>query len=207
MFRVLTVAREYGGGGSRIAQRAADMLGWNLLDRTLLGAVARAAQVDPETVGRYDEHVDSWWRRFNRGGLRAAAIEAGITPADAQFFDATVLTAFAQQVIAQAAEAGDCVIVGRGAQCVLRDRGDAFHVFIYGPWRERVRRVRSREQPVPDIGDLIRLTDEDRANYIRTYYGCDWKDPHLYHMMVSSEIGVETAARTIVDAVAPGWRA
>ena len=69
MIRVVTVASEYGGGGSIIAQKVAERLGWNLLDRALLDAVARAAQVDDETAARYDEHVDSWWHRFNRGGF------------------------------------------------------------------------------------------------------------------------------------------
>ncbi len=201
MFRVVTVASEFGGGGGAIAQRVAEMLGWNLLDHALIPAVARAAQVDAETVARYDEHVDSWWQRFNRRGLWAAAIAAGSAPADAQIFDAETVAGFARRVIVRAAAGGNCVIVGRGGQCVLRGREDVFHVFVYGPWRERVRRVRSRVEPVPNIGDFIRQTDEERAMYIRTYYGCDWKDPHLYHMMASSEIGVENAACRIVDAV------
>jgi cytidylate kinase len=201
MFRVLTVAREFGAGGSIIARRVAGILGWNLLDHTLIDAVACAAQVDAETVTRYDEHVDPWWRRFHGRGLWAAAIAAGIAPADAQIFDAETIAAFARRVIARAADAGNCVIVGRGAQCVLRGREDVFHVFIYGGWRERCRRVRGRMEVVPNIGEYIRQTDDERASYIRTYYGCDWKDPHLYHMMVSSEIGVENAVCRIVDAV------
>jgi len=201
MFRVLTVNREYGGGGSIIAKRVAEILGWSLLDRTLIGAVARAAQVDDETAGRYDEHVDSWWHRFHRAGLQAAAIQAGATPEEAQFFDADRVAAIAQCVIANAAAIGNCVIVGRGAQCVLQERRDALHVFIYGPWRERVSRVRSRVKPTGNIVELIRLIDQERASYIRTRYGCDWRDPHLYQMMISSQIGIENAARMIVEAV------
>ena len=204
MFRVLTVTREYGSGGSIIAQRVAEQLGWNLLDRALIGDVARVAQIDAGTVGRYDEHVDSWWRRFHLGGLRASAIYAGATPDDVQFFDADTIAAFAQRMIAKAAAAGNCVIVGRGAQCVLQGRKDVFHVFIYSPWEERVLRVRSRVKSPRDIGELIRLTDHERANYIRTYYRCDWRDPHLYHMMISSQLGTETAAEMIVEAVDGG---
>ncbi len=149
----------------------AEILRWKLLDRALIDAVAGAAQVDAETVGRYDERVDRWWRRFNRGGLRAAAIEAGMPIIDAEFFDAETVAAVAQRVIAEAAAGGNCVIVGRGAQCVLQQREDVYHVFVYAPWWERVSRVRSRVQSVPDVGQLIRLTDEERASYIRTYYG------------------------------------
>jgi cytidylate kinase-like protein len=207
MFNVATVTREFGGGGSLIAHRAhrvAEILGWRLWDGALVEAVARATQVDPETVGRCDEHVDSWWHRFHRSGLRAAAILAGMPPSEAQFSDGETVAAAAQQVISRAAAAGNCVIVGRGAQCVLQDREDAYHVFVYAPWRERVSRVRGRFRAVPDVGELIRQTDEERARYIRTYYDCDWKDPHLYHMMICSQVGIENAACMIVEAVLRG---
>jgi cytidylate kinase len=207
MFRAVTVEREYGAGGSLIAQRVAEILRWNLLDRALIGAVARAAQVDADTVGRYDRNIDSWWSQFHRGGLRAAAIHAGVTVADTEFFDAARVAVFAHRVIASAAVSGNCVIVGRGGQCVLQDRADVLHVFIYGPWRERVSRVRARVKPIRDVGESIRATDRKRASYVRTYYGCDWKDPHLYQMTISSQIGLESAAFLIVEAVLGGGQA
>ena len=204
MFRILTVTREYGSGGSVIAKKVAEQLGWNLLDREFIGAVARSAHIDAETVGKYDEQVDSWWRKFHHGGLRAAAIYSGATPNDVQFVDAETMATFTRRVIAQAAANGNCVIVGRGAQCVLRGCKDAFHVFIYSPWEERASRVRNRVKSPEDVCELIRLADHERATYVQTYYRCDWKDPHLYHMMISTQLGTETAAEMIVDAVEGG---
>jgi len=204
MFKVLTVEREYGAGGGAIARLVAETLGWRLLDRALLSVVARTAQVQTQTIGRYDEHVDSWWHRFHRGGLRAAAIHAGVPRADTEFFDAEKVAAVTRDVIANAHNAGNCVIVGRGAQCVLQGHEDVFHVFVYGPWRERVSRIRSRGESAGNIGKCIRTTDDKRAGYIRSNYGCDWKDPHLYNMMISSQIGLEDAAWMIVEAVLRG---
>jgi cytidylate kinase len=204
MFRVITVSREFGSGGSIVARKIAEKLRWNLLDRSLITAVARAAQVDADTAERYDEHVESWWRRFNQGGLRSAAIFAGIAPDDAQVFDAETEAMFAGEVMQKAAARGDCVIVGRGAQCVLQDREDVLHVLIYAPWAERVERVRARSESSQNVEELTRMTDDERATYIRTYYGCDWKDPHLYHMMINSQIGTEMAACMIVNAINGG---
>ncbi len=200
VFRALTVEREYGGGGSLIAQRAAEILGWNLLDGALVEAVARIARVDTETVRRYDEQVDPWWRRFHRNGLWAAAVQAGVAITDAEFFDSETVAGVAQRVIARAAATGNCVIVGRGGQCALQDRSDVLHVFVYGPWHERVSRVRSRIKPAQNAAELIQSSDEERASYIRTYYGCNWKDPRLYQMMINSQIGIESAAFLIVEA-------
>ena len=201
MFKVVTVAREYGSGGGIIARAVAQKLRWNLLDRALIRAVARTAQVDADTAERYDEHVESWWHRFNRAGLWSAAIMAGIPPCDARFFDAETMAGFARQVMLKAAARGDCVIVGRGAQCALQGREDVLHVFIGAPWAERVGRVRAGAQSSQDVEELIRVTDHERASYIRTYYGCNWKDPHLYHMMIGSQIGTEMATWMIVNAV------
>ena len=201
MFQAVPMEREFGGGGSLIARRVAEILGWNLLDRELIDAVARATHVDAATVARYDERVDSWWRRLHLGGVRAAAIQAGMPIADAEFFDFETVAGAAQRVIAMAAAAGNCVIVGRGGQCLLQGRADVLHVFIYGPWRERVTRVRSRVKQAHNVAELIQSSDRERAGYIRTHHGCDWKDPHLYQMMISSRIGVENAAFLIVEAV------
>ena len=52
--------------------------------------------------------------------------------------------------------------------------------------------------------DLVRLTDGIRAQYIRRYFGCDWKDPHLYHMMINSQLGDENVARQIIGAIEAG---
>ena len=93
------------------------------------------------------------------------------------------------------------MIVGRGAQCILQTRESALHTFIYAPLAERIARVRERVDVCDYLEEYIRSIDDERARYIRTYFGCDWKDPHLYHMMISSQVGPEAAAGMIVDAV------
>jgi len=201
MFRVITVAREYGSGGAAVARRVAELLGWSLLDGSLVGVVARRAQVDIEMARRYDESVDSWWRRFHRAGIWSAAVDAGVSPAEAELFDAETMAAYTHEVIQEAALKGNCVIVGRGAQCVLRDSPEAFHVFVYGSWPERIARARERFGQVRDAASVLRSFDRTRAACIRRYFKCDWKDPHLYHMMISSQPGIGNVASMVVSAV------
>lgn len=201
MFRVITFTHEFGSGGGVIAQSVAERLGWSLLDNSLIAAVARAAQVDLETAQRYDESVDSWWHRFHCGGLRCAAIEAGANPKEVRFYDGETIASFASAVIAEAAAKGQCVIVGRGAQCVLRSSPDAFHVFVCAPWAERVKRIRKRTGTNGDTEELLRSGDKLRARYIQRYFSCNWKDPNLYHMMINSQLGDDAVARLIACAV------
>ena len=199
MFSVLTITREFGAGGGFIARRVAEELRWNLLDDALIREVARAAHVDVETVQRYDERVDAWWRRFHAAGLRAACIYAGLSPPEAELVDTeSTIARFTQRVINRAAAKGECVIVGRGAECLLQSRTDTFHVFIYGPSEDRVSRVHNLVRSPSEAVELIRRTDRERAGYIRAHYRCNWTDCHLYHMMISSGIGPEAAVRAIV---------
>jgi cytidylate kinase len=204
MFKILTVAREFGSGGGTLAQKIAETLGWELLDKALIDAIARTAQVDTETARKCDERVDSWVHRISRRGLWHGAFEGVAAVADAEFFDAETMAALARRVVAEAGARGDCVIVGRGAQCILQGHPEALHVFVYAPWKERVARVRARLKPSQEVEELMRATDQRRAAYIRTYFGCDWKDPHLYQLMISSQLGSDNLTRTILDAIQRG---
>jgi CMP/dCMP kinase len=204
MFRVLTVSREYGSGGGGIAHKVAEKLGWNLLDRALVEAISRSARVDPSLARRFDERVDSWLHRVSRRGLWRGALEGAANVAETDFFDAETMAALGRNLITEAHSQGHCVIVGRGAQCVLQDRKDVLHIFVYGPWRERIARVRKRVPAAGDVEQVIRSTDKQRAEYIRFHFGCNWNDPHLYHLLISSELGDERAAEIIIQAIQGG---
>jgi cytidylate kinase len=204
MFRVLTVAREYGSGGGSVAKWVSQMLGWSLMDKALVQQVAQAANVDPELARRYDECIDSWLHRVSRRALWRGALEGIAAVTEEDFFDAETMALLTRDLIQEAHEKGNCVVVGRGGQCVLQQREDVFHVFIYAPWGERIKRARSRLPAGMDVEEFIRSNDRQRTEYVRLHFGCNWSDPHLYHLMISSELGEETAASIIIDAMERG---
>ena len=206
MFRVLTIAREYGSGGALIGRSISEQLGWKLLDKAFIENIARAAKVDPALARRFDERTDSWLERLAHqgAGLWRGAFEGVVVVSRPDFFDAETMAALAQSMIHEAYQRGNYVIVGRGAQCVLQGRKDAFHVFIYAPWAERVARVQQRLPGQTDVEELIRSTDRQRAGYIRTYFGCNWIDPHLYHLMICSGLGEDVVESQIIEALASG---
>ena len=201
MFRVVTISREYASGGGNIARKIADQLGWTLLDKAFVEQIARAAQVDPELARRYDERIGSWLHRISRNAFRHGSFEAVGPYAALDLFDAETMAALGRDLILEAACKGDCVIVGRGAQCVLQGRKDVFHLFIYAPWPERLARVRERFPEEANPEERIRSMDQQRAAFIRTYYGCDWIDPHLYHMLLNSELGEQQVTHIVLEAI------
>jgi cytidylate kinase len=205
-FRVVAVAREYGSGGGAIATALAGRLGYQLLDRALIERIAAAARIDPELAERFDEHVDPWvrrvWRSLWYGGFDAVSVVD-----ENDVVDADRLARLCGRVIEEAATIGDCVIVGRGGQCILRGRPDVFHVFVYADRDERLRRLRARLGAGADVELAFEETDRERAAYIRRHFDQNWLDPRLYHLMVNASIGEAAAVATILtalDAAVPG---
>ncbi len=175
-YRVLTVNREFGSGGGSIAQLIAEQLGWKLLDKEIIDAIAYAAQVDASVVRPYDERVSSWLRRLNQQAMRSAALAAGLELGDDTVFDADQTVKISQKIIEKAHAEGNYVIVGRGSQCVLQCQPDVFHVFVYAPMKLRIARLRESLEKCasdkgPNLEQSIRTMDNERAKYLQQYFG------------------------------------
>jgi len=196
-YRLLTVNREFGSGGGRIAQTIAENLGWKLLDKDIIDAIAYAAHVDQSVVRRYDEHIESWLRRLNQQAMRSAALTAGLELRDNAIFDAQEMVKVSQKIIEQAYAEGNCVVVGRGSQCILQHKPDAYHVFVYAPHKQRILRLRTRLERGAEVEQRIRTVDAERAKYLQEYYGKYWLNPHLYDLMISSHEGEGPTAHLI----------
>jgi hypothetical protein len=91
--------------------------------------------------------------------------------------------------------------VGRGSQCVLQHKPDAFHAFVYAPHRQRILRLRERLAKGVDAEERIRTVDGERAKYLQEYWGKYWLNPHLYDLMISSLEGEDATARVIQNAM------
>lgn len=200
-YQVLTVNREFGSGGGRIAQTIAGRLGWKLLDRDIIDAIAYAAHVDPSVVRHYDEHVDSWLRRINQQAMRSAALAAGLELGEDSVFDADEMVKLTQKIVEEARSEGNCVIVGRGAQCILQHKPDVFHAFVFAPLKERILRLRTRLEKSVNIEQRIRTVDDERAKYLQQYYGKSWCNLHLYDLMICSHEDEDATARVILQAM------
>jgi Cytidylate kinase-like family len=206
MIRIITISREYGSGGGEIARILGGRLGWRLIDDSLIAEISKRIHHSPEAIRSHEESVDPWFHRILkalwRGGFMGAA-----TRAEEEACDAEATARLWHRVILEAAEAGECVAVGRGAQCLLQKRADAFHVHVYAPMRERLRRLERREPAGVDLTAAARERDARRAAYISHYFDHDWKDTHLYHLMLCSSIGLERAADAVLCASGiPEWR-
>jgi cytidylate kinase len=199
--RIITVEREYGSGGAMIAHRLAERLGWKIWDEEITAEIARVAKVDPAAARRCDECVDPLIYRLFKVFARGS-YERSLSVGEGGAFDTDRMVALLQQVIEDIPSRGNCVIVGRGAPYILRNRPDAFHTFVFAPFDEKVRRVMTLGKSEKEAARLVEEIDAERAAFIRHYFGKEWPHRPLYNIMINSKFGDELVVETILDGVA-----
>ncbi|HTU32853.1 MAG TPA: cytidylate kinase-like family protein [Candidatus Acidoferrum sp.] len=195
--RIITVEREYGSGGAAIAERLANRLGWQLWDRDLTAEIAREAKVTREAVHRCDERVDPLLSRLFSVYARGS-YERTLPVTEARHFNADAMVAMLHKVVEQVAAKGNSVIVGRGSPYILRNRPDVFHVFIYAPDDEKIRRLKSIGQSEKEARQLIQEVDRERSAFINHYFHKDWPYRPLYNLMMNSKFGDEYVVHTVL---------
>jgi cytidylate kinase len=136
------------------------------------------------------------------GGFETST--AQITPA---LFDSAEMTRCARSVIEEAANQGDCVIVGRGGQCLLSHREDVLHAFVWAPRAWRVRRIAQRLPDERNPEQLMDRVDRTRIAFLRQSFDANWCDHRLYDVVINSALGEQAAADCIVAAMGGESRA
>jgi cytidylate kinase len=197
MFRLITIEREYGCGAPQIAAALSDHLGWKLWDHLLTEEIARTAQVHPSAVMRCDERMDSRLYRlaktFWRGSYeRTSALGH-------QAFDTDRMMSMMEEITERIAKEGNAVIVGRGAPYFLRERPDAFHVFLYAPRDEKIRRIRAEGATLAEAEELVENVDRERMAYVKHYFNANWPTRSLYHVMLNTAVGNEHVVQTVLN--------
>ncbi len=184
-----------------IAQQLAHRLGWKLWDQDLTAEIARVANVDHEAAQRCDLHVDPLLYRLFKVFARGS-YERALPLSESSVTDTDRMVATLHHVILDVASRGSCVIVGRGSPYILRNRPDAFHVFVYAPLEEKIRRLQSIGKSEEEALQLIEEIDRDRASFIRHYFGKEWPCRALYNLMINSKFGDEHVIDTILQQIA-----
>jgi cytidylate kinase len=200
MKRILVIEREYGAGGSVIAEKTALRLGWKLLDNELTERIAALAKIHTNDCKSREERIDPWLYRLAKVFWRGSH-ERSVGLPDADIIDADRLICLSQQVIEEAAKEGQCVIVGRAAAYFLRDRADTFCAFLYASREVKYRRVIEEIKDQTEALRLIDTVDQERAAFIRHYYHAEWPSRHLYHVMLNTNIGDGATVDTILNLI------
>jgi cytidylate kinase len=215
----ITISRQYGSGGDEIAGLLCKDFGCRLFDKFLLARAAAEAGLSEEEVVDFSDENYKATSFFSRlFGASRPVIERNIwveTASGERVSEHVQLTEVAalslvRKAVEYAERLGNVVIVGRGGQVILKDSPEVLHVRVEAPIEDRILRVRSDPRLAAQhfanqvearrfAQNLIETRDNASADYLKRFYGVDWSDPLLYHLLIN------TGKLTIAQAVALIW--
>lgn len=199
MVRIITVEREYGSLGATYAHMLAKKLGWELIDNCLIEEIASKTGVDKSLVAQCDERLDPWFYRFGKAFWHGSLERLPLPESDT--FDSERMVDHVRETLEARAQEGHCVVVGRGAACLLRSMPGSFHVFVHASLERRVQWfMEAFPEHASEAEAEILATDRRRAAYIRKYYDVDWTDYRLYHLMMNNCMGFEAMVDATIAA-------
>ena len=195
--KIITISREFGSGGRTIGRMVADKLGIPFYDKELVDQIALESGFAPKFVEEHGEHSPGnslFSYAFAPQGV--PGVMNGLSTAD-------FLWNIQCNVILQLADKGPCVIVGRNADYILKDRQDAFHVFVFADLTfraDRIVRLYGESEKAPEA----RLQEKDKrrkVNY-QHYTGRTWGMAQNYNLCLdSSTLGIDHCVDIITSAI------
>mgnify|MGYP002544223122 FL=1 len=189
--RIITISREFGSGGRFIGEEVAKKLGIAYYDKEMIGQIAEQAGLSSEYVRENAElsPKKGWFAyAFSGRDITGKSVEDMVYEAQ-------------RKVIMEIAEKENCVIIGRNADFILKDRKDVLNVFIHGSIPEKVRRICSLYN-VTEVDAIKMINDIDkrrRTNY-NFYTEQKWGMAENYTMSLNSSVlGYDLYQKIIID--------
>jgi excisionase family DNA binding protein len=222
---VITIARQEGSGGTEIARELARKLKLTYFDKEALRLAAVRLGFAEDDLARLDDKGTPELKGVRQRVAPPVAdfklsqvlvpdrTEAGIgyktptllplttveTPATREQASIQESHHIVEWLIKEVAEQGRAVIVGRAANLVLKDWPGVVNIFIHAPLTQRIERLAYQQHLDHEVaGKIITETDQNRAEYVRQYYGPDWTNPDLYDLVVNTaKLSLPVAAAAI----------
>lgn len=181
---IVTISREFGSGGREIGIELAKKLGVDFYDKQLISLAAKESGIDPALFERIDEHAaNSLLYSLSMGMFNFG--QTGFSPRD-QISVNDQLYLLQHKIIKQLAEK-PCVIVGRCADYILRDKPNCINVFIHADIDYRMERAKKVHNiPESKVEAVVRKTDKTRSNYYQFYTEHKWGLASNYHLCINS---------------------
>lgn len=185
--RIITISREFGSGGRTIGRKVAEKLGIPCYDAELIQKIAQESGFDADYIREAREYTPG-------GFLSSALSNRSFGPTNEDY-----LWKIQYNVISDLAEKGSCVIVGRCADYILKDKADCLTVFIHADMAFRANRIVSvygQREESPE--ERLKDKDKRRAAYHRFYTNMKWGQAKNYHLCLDSGVlGIDKCVETI----------
>ena len=188
--RVITINRMLGSNGRLIGRTLAEELGFAFYDKELIDIAAQKENIPFDLLAKVDEKRGSQWRFPIDHELQRDS-DFHFVPMNDVLFD------LQRKIILEAADKGDCVIVGRCANHILHDK--CLSVFIHAPYEYRVQTIMERTgREEKSAQKLVKKVDKERRTYYEYFTDRKWADLSQYHLAFdSSKFDQDTIVKMI----------
>ena len=199
MKNIITIGRELGSGGRTIGKKVAELLGYDYYDRELIDEAAKESGLSSEFIEKTEQSLTgSFLYNLAMGNSYSYGM---LSPSGSNVLPLTMQVFLAQQQAILKFAEKPCVIVGRCADYVLRDRDDVLKVFVYSTEEKRIERAVNEYglDPKEARSQIIR-SDKSRARHYATFTDWDWAYKSHYDLMINSGVmGIDMAADLIAE--------
>ena len=199
---VITISRQFGAGGKTLGKMVANELGYEFADSEIVAKVAEMANVSTHWVETVENEAGGKLSRFVSRMVSRPLVDK-ILKGERGYIDETIYLDYLVLIIAQIADEGDVVILGRGSQYILDDHPEAFHILMIDEFENRVRFMQKNyELSESRATRLIRGEDKRRKTLYQKLGKTDYDDPFLYHLVLNmSKVSLEEAKQIVCNRV------
>jgi len=191
--RIITISREFGSGGRFIGEEVAKKLGIAYYDKNIIGQIAEKSGLSPEYIQENAELSP-------KKGLFAYAFSGrDITGKSVE----DMVYEVQRNIILELAEKEPCVIIGRNADYILKDRDDVLNVFIHGDMPEKIKRITGLYNvKEKEAMKMMADTDKRRRTNYNFYTDQNWGKASNYTLCLnSSQLGYDRCEMIIMECV------
>lgn len=185
-YRVITIEREYASGGSEIGEKLSKALGIPCYGKEILEIVAQRMGTTPERLQHLEESATN-------STLYSLAMISKIVSGESNgLSEESQLYLEEAKLIDELVKKGPCIIVGRCAGWILKERKDVLNIFIHADFESRKKRaVEVYGEDSQRVDYLLKKYDKRRSNYYSANANVKWDDKSRYHMVLdSNKLGI-----------------
>lgn len=192
---IIVIGRQYGSGGHDIGKVLANKLGYDFYDQDIIKMAAKTTGMTSEFIGKREETMTNSLLYDLVNQMYQYKDEREQAPKDKIF-------AAESKVIRELADKGNCVIIGRCSDYILRDNKRVLKVFFNAPLESRIKRVMKRQGvEYSEAQHRIRKTDKYRADNYRYYTGRIWGASSNFDLTINTDFGIDFIEKYIKEAL------
>jgi cytidylate kinase len=201
---VITISRQFGAGGITLGKMVAEKYGYIFADTEVIKMVAEMANVSTHFVETIEKEAGGKFSKFISKMVSKPLVER-ILKDERGYIDEKIYLDYLVLIIAQMADDGNVVILGRGSQYILNDHPDAYHILLIDEFENRVRFMQEHYDLSKNRAiHVVKSEDKRRKNLYQKLSKADYDNPSLYHLVLNmSKVNLERAFQLVCKLVDP----